>query len=115
MPTPSDFELRTLPGLWSWYDQAPRQLAFRASANAEAMAWQVALRERLTTLLGCFPDRRVDLDPHTCERVEEAGYTRELVVFQSQPGEYVPCYVLLPHDTSAPLRPVIALHGHGPG
>ena len=111
----SDFELRTLPGLWSWYDQAPRQLAFRARASAEASAWQVTLRERLVALLGGFPERRSDLDPHTLERLEEQDYTRELVVFQSQPGEYVPCYVLLPRNASAPLRPVIALHGHGPG
>ncbi|MFL5802247.1 MAG: alpha/beta hydrolase family protein, partial [Roseiflexaceae bacterium] len=40
-------------------------------------------------------------------------YTRELLVFQSQPGEYVPCYVLTPRAAGAPLRPVIALHGHG--
>jgi dienelactone hydrolase len=115
MPNLTDFELRTLPGLWSWYEQAPRQLAFRAHTSAEAAAWQLALRERLAALLGGFPDRSVDLDPHTFERVEEDGYTRELVVFQSRPGEYVPCYALLPHGASAPLRPVIALHGHGSG
>jgi dienelactone hydrolase len=111
----TDFELRTLPGLWNWYEQAPRQLAFRARTSAEAIAWQTALRERLAALLGGFPDHRVDLDVHTFERVEEESYTREMVVFQSLPGEYVPCYVLLPRDTSAPLRPMIALHGHGPG
>jgi dienelactone hydrolase len=115
MPNLTDFELRTLPALWGWYEHAPRQLAFRARTSAEAVAWQFALRERLAALLGGFPDRRADLDPHTIERVEEEGYTRELVVFQSQPGEYVPCYVLLPRSASPPLRPVIALHGHGPG
>jgi dienelactone hydrolase len=111
----TDYELRTLPGLWSWYEQAPRQLAFRARTTGEAVAWQTALRERLAALLGGFPDGRVDLDAQTFERVEEENYTREMVVFQSQPGEYVPCYVLLPRDAKAPLRPVIALHGHGPG
>jgi dienelactone hydrolase len=115
MPNLTDFELSTLPGLWTWYEQAPRQLAFRARTRAEATTWQFALRRQLTTLLGGFPDHRADLDPHTIERVEEDGYIRELVVFQSQPGEYVPCYVLLPHATLTPLHPVIALHGHGPG
>jgi dienelactone hydrolase len=111
----TDFELRTLPGLWGWYEQAPRQLAFRARTSAEAAAWQLALRERLAALLGGFPDRRASLDPHLIEHVEEDSYTRELVVFQSQPGEYVPCYVLLPRAAPTPLRSVIALHGHGPG
>src|SRR5690606_21946329 len=30
MPKLSDFELRTLPGLWRWADDAPRRMAFRA-------------------------------------------------------------------------------------
>jgi dienelactone hydrolase len=115
MSSLNDFELRTLPGLWSLYEQAPRQLAFRADTKAEATVWQTTLRQRLTALLGGFPDHTTDLDAHIFERVEEENYTRELVVFQSQPGEYVPCYVLLPREASAPLHPVIALHGHGPG
>src|SRR5262249_40148313 len=44
--------------------------------------------------------------------VQEQGYTRELVVIQTQPGEYMPVYVLIPQGVSAPYRPVIALHGH---
>src|SRR5262249_45050743 len=36
----------------------------------------------------------------------------ELVVIQTQPGEYMPCYVLIPQNTAQPYRPVIALHGH---
>jgi dienelactone hydrolase len=113
MPNLSDFELRTLPELWRHYEHAPRQLAFRARTRAEADAWQAALRERLRQLLGGFPETAPDLDVHTIETVEEDGYTRELLVFQSQPGEYVPCYVLTPRAPNAPLRPVIALHGHG--
>ena len=110
----TDFELRTLPGLWSSYEQTPRQLGFQARSQAEAAAWQTALRERLAQLLGGFPKQRVDLDAHMIDCAEDDGFTRELVVFQSQPGAYVPCYVLIPHS-APPFRPVIALHGHGTG
>ncbi len=112
MPNLHDFELRTLPRLWAGYEHALRQLAFRAQDSAEAEAWQAALRERLRQLLG-VPNTRPSLDIHTIEVVEEEEYTRELLVFQSQPGEYVPCYVLTPRGAAPPLRPVIALHGHG--
>lgn len=115
MPELADFELRTLPGLWRRYAQMPRQLAFRARSRAEAEAWQSALRTTLSNLLGGFPTARPALDPHSLEVVEEDGFTRELVVFQSQPGEYVPCYVLVPRQADPPYRPVIALHGHGAG
>src|SRR5260221_2522665 len=112
MPKLSDFQLGTVPGLLRWYDQGPRRLAFRASTLAEALAWQAELRETLARLLGGPPTERCDLDPHLIETVAEEGFTRELVVFQSLPGEYVPCYVLIPRGATAPHRAVIALHGH---
>jgi dienelactone hydrolase len=113
MPTLADFPLGTVPGLLRRYDALPRRLAFSAGTRAEAEAWQAELRAVLARLLGGLPLQTCDLDPHTLESVEEDGYTRELVVFQSQPGEYVPCYVLIPRGAAAPYRPVIALHGHG--
>jgi dienelactone hydrolase len=109
----SDFELRTLPGLWHEVDQTPRQLAFRAQTRHEAEVWQKTLHDKLIELLGCFPADRCDLDPHPIETVEETSYTRELVVIQTQPGEYMPVHVLRPRTATPPYKPVIALHGHG--
>ena len=114
MPTLSDFQLGTVPGLLRRYDQTPRRLAFAAASRGEAEAWQMELRQTLARLLGGLPFQRCELDPHLIETVEEDGYTRQLVVFQSQPDEYVPCHVLIPRG-AAPHRPVIALHGHGSG
>src|SRR5262249_17618830 len=54
-----------------------------------------------------------DFDPHVIESVKEEGYTREKIVIQVQPGEYMPCYVLIPDSVPGPLKPMIALHGHG--
>jgi dienelactone hydrolase len=109
----TDFELRSAPGLWRWYDQSARQLAFRAQSRAEAETWQQTLRDTLTRLLGEKPTETGELDPHLIETTQENGFTRELVVFQVQPGEYMPCYVLVPQAVAPPYRPVIALHGHG--
>ena len=109
----ADFELRTLPGLQRQYDEAPRQLAFRAQTLEQAHEWQEELRDVLTRLLGGFPSECCDLDSQTLEVAQEPDYTRELIVFQSRPGEYVPCYVLIPHAALTPYRPVVALHGHG--
>jgi dienelactone hydrolase len=113
MPNLDDFELATMPGLWRWYEQSARQLAFRASSRDEAEAWQRTLRDTLTRLLGRRPDMTGPLDAQRIEIVETDGFTRELVVIQTQPGEYMPCYVLIPHQAAPPYKPVIALHGHG--
>jgi dienelactone hydrolase len=109
----SDFELRTLPGLWQQVDGTPRQLTFKAQTRPEAEVWQSTLRDKLVELLGGFPSDRCDLDPHPIETVEEASYTCELVVIQTQPGEYMPVHVLRPRAATPPYKPVIALHGHG--
>ena len=109
----SAFELRTLPGLQRQYDETPRQLAFRAQTLDQAREWQAELRATLLRLLGSFPAERCALDAETLEVVREEEFTRELIVFQSRPGEYVQCYVLIPHAAPLPLRPVVALHGHG--
>ncbi len=121
MPTPSDphdlsdFELRTLPGLWNLYDTTPRQLAFNAATQSEAEAWQQTLRAKVTQLLGGFPADRCVLDPHTLRVTEAEAFTVELIVIQTLPGEYMPVYVLIPHQPTLPLRPLIAVHGHGTG
>jgi dienelactone hydrolase len=109
----SDYELRTLPGLWQWADQTPRQLAFKAQTRREAEVWQRELRDKLIELLGGFPPGRCDLDPHPIETVEDAAFTREQVVIQTQPGEYMPVHVLHPRNATPPYKPVIAVHGHG--
>lgn len=113
MPDLDDFELRTMPGLWRWYEQSARQLAFHAQTRAEAEIWQRTLRETLTRLLGRQPDESVAPVAQRIEMIEADGFARELVVMQTQPGEYMPCYVLIPGRAAPPYKPVIALHGHG--
>jgi dienelactone hydrolase len=107
-------EYRTLPGLWRQYAATERSLAFQAESVAEARAWQLRLREELIRLLGGFPDQACDLSPRILETRQEDGFTCQMVAIQTLPGEYMPCWVLIPPpETGTNLKPVIALHGHG--
>src|SRR5258708_9417314 len=109
----SDFELTTLPGLFRWYDQSARQMAFRAQSWIEAEMWQRDLRDVIMRVLGDLPAVPPSLDPHVIEVVETEHCRREYVVIQTRVGEYMPCYVLIPQAAKPPYKPVIALHGHG--
>src|SRR5512135_933720 len=109
--------LSTLTYLWQQYEAGPRQLAFRARTLDEWQVWRKTLHARLAECLGELPVSReadrCDLAPQVVEVVEEQDYRREKVVFYSEPGVAVPCYVLTPRTALPPYRPLIALHGHG--
>ncbi len=109
----SDYELRTMPGIWKWREQSGQQLAFSASSPEEAARWQTALRTQVWRLLGSFPTEYPDPQPALVETSEMPEFLCELMVIQTLPGEYLPFYVLTPHQAAKPLTPVIALHGHG--
>ncbi len=113
MPTLDDFELRTMPGLWRWYEQSARQLTFHAQTREQAESWQTTLRETLMRLLGRLPEKPATPDVQLIETVETPEFTRQLIVVQTAPGEYMPCYVLLPHAPRPASKTIIALHGHG--
>ncbi len=107
-------EFRSLPGLWRDHATRGRSLAFSAQTEAEARQWQRHLRLELATRLGGFAPTSCPLDPHLLERRTEPGFTSELIALQTMPGEYMPCFVLIPDQpASIPLKPIIALHGHG--
>jgi dienelactone hydrolase len=94
------------------YAATARPLAFRARTREEVPAWREALRTRLKETLNVPHDVR-PLAAETVSRETPDGYTRELVVLRAPVGG-VPVYVLRP-DGAGPFRPVIAMHGHGPG
>ncbi len=107
-------EFRTLPGLWQAYANSGRSHSFKARQLPEAQAWQSHLRGKLIRLLGGFPAIRCDLSPKLLETSIQAGFVCEKIAIQTLPGEYMPCFVLAPISKGgAPLKPVIALHGHG--
>jgi dienelactone hydrolase len=112
--TETDLEFRTLPGLWREYAEKGRSFAFEAGDLQAALEWQRDLRTKLIALLGGFPAQACDLSPRDLGVHEEDGFTCQKIAIQTQPGEYMPCRVLLPPTKAGSrLQPVIALHGHG--
>jgi dienelactone hydrolase len=112
--TVTDLEFRTLPGLWREYAEKGRMFAFQAEDPQAALEWQGRLRAELTTLLGGFPAQACDLSPRVLDEYPEDDFTCQKIAIQTRLGEYMPCRVLLPSaQAGAPLKPVIALHGHG--
>lgn len=118
-PTPDnrsldDFELRTLPGLNQRAAQHSRQLRYQPDVYVAVEEWQGQLRAKIWQLLGVKPEQPIlDLTPVTIEHTVGDDFDTTLVVLQTEPGEFPPCYILKPHHVEPPYTPVIALHGHG--
>jgi dienelactone hydrolase len=97
------------------YAAAPRRLRFEARTRSDAENWQTALRSKVTELVGGFPAARPALRPTTLETRAFPGYTREKIVFDSQPGVSVLAYLLLPEKARRPSPVMICVPGHGRG
>lgn len=109
-----EFELRTLPGLNQRAAQNSRQLRFLPDTYVAVDEWQGLLRAKIWQLLGVQPGLPIgDLTAETIEHTAGDDFDTTLIVLQTEPGEFLPCYVLTPHQVAPPYKPVIALHGHG--
>jgi len=97
------------------YAAALRQLRFKATTPAQALAWQKRLKAKLIELLGGFPVSRSPLAPVTLETRTFPGYRREKIVFDSRPGVSVLAYLLLPDRAAKPAATMICVPGHGRG
>jgi dienelactone hydrolase len=109
----ADFELRSTPGLFNRLDNSGRKLAFKATTPEEVATWQNVLRSEVTRLLGEMPGEQCDPQPTLIESVDTPDFTRDLMVLQTIAGDFMPFYVLTPHNAPKPYKPVVALHGHG--
>lgn len=107
-----EFEGRTMPSLWRWYENESRKLSFK-NTTLGVKDWQQQLREKILGLLGEFPAEKCALDVRMIESISEGTIRRDKIVLQTQLGEYMPCYVLTPLENNAPHPTIIALHGHG--
>ncbi len=112
--TDTNLEFRSLPGLWKEYADITRALTFDEGRFLDRDKWQASLRAAVWSLLGVSPGQICSPSPQILDLHEEERFTIQTVAIQTQPGEYMPCYVLIPRQpANTPLKPVIALHGHG--
>ncbi|MBQ8510510.1 MAG: hypothetical protein IJ493_11450 [Clostridia bacterium] len=77
--------------------------------------WQARAREKLGELLGM--DKMVPAELLVEIDFDKAGdeYREIRFRFQSEPGYYVPCHMLIPNGAAAPLNTVICMQGHSKG
>lgn len=89
--------------------------AYRYRGDVPFAQWQAGARQRLRELLGldymemCDPSFEIE-----SETVKEQ-YTLIRFSFQSEPGYYVPGYVLIPRTGSARFPVMVCLQGHSTG
>lgn len=76
--------------------------------------WQPKAYEKLKDLLG-LPLVRCDADYTVLKETKTEQYTRIDFEFQSEPGYYVPCAMLIPAGITGPVPVAICLQGHSTG
>ena len=69
------------------------------------------LRDRIIACLGKFPGR-VPLEPRILSVESQEGYSRQLVEYQVEVGEWAPAYLLVPYDVCDPAPAILAIHQH---
>ena len=97
------------------YDEGRREYAFSAETAAETDAWCTALRARLRDIAGV--DRGIPCDPRPeYVRTDEIdGLAAEYHTIQTEPGVFMPYYLIRPGTRSENLPVMIIPHGHGGG
>jgi dienelactone hydrolase len=68
------------------------------------------IRERISRILGSFPDHIPTPAPEILEEIHEDGYVRRLVSYASESDERLPAYVLIPDRLEAPAPAMLCLH-----
>ena len=103
----------TLPAMQRKYDALARKDAFSGTTPEEFEAWRTAARARLHGLLGMDLMEPCDLQPRLLESVRLPGnITREKVLLQTEPGVYMPVYILIPDQKAENYRPFLCPPGH---
>ncbi len=82
--------------------------------NRDFNKWRADVREKLADLLG-LPLPKCDAEIEMEHTKEYSEYTEYKFKVQTEPGYFVPCYLLIPANTTKPLPLTVCLSGHGGG
>jgi dienelactone hydrolase len=88
-------------------------LAFNGQRITASGDWPARRRSILgviQAILGPSPATRPPLETRTLEETPLEGYIRRRVMYQSEPGEFVPAFLLVPRKLDAPAPAVICPH-----
>ncbi len=115
----------SLPAMLRKYDKYGRKDAFTGTKKEEFLAWQGRSRRILRELLGLGKMEYCDLCPATKSIISldmrqdfdrfavPAGIRREKTVIQTEPGVYLPFYLLIPQEAGKDTPVFICPPGHG--
>ena len=96
--------------------QNPPRLAFQARTQGEWQEWHSRLLAKTWELLRIPDEPRVPLNPRVVESVQDDGFRRDKVVYDTMDGFSVPAWLLIPDVLRAqPCPAILALHGHPHG
>ncbi len=87
---------------------------FGGTTPEDLRTWQSRFREILIGLLGILP-QRADLCLEFQNETACGSFVRHRIRYQTEPGVYVPAYLLVPQDLhpDKPTPGLLCLHGHG--
>ena len=88
---------------------------FSGETAAEFRAWQHRRRQRLHRHIAAQVSGPCPLNPRLVERQYGPTCIREKVLIQTEPGFWIPAYVVTPHGAQGRLPAIIFYHGSGPG
>lgn len=92
-----------------------REYGYGGQTGDAFAAWQNAIREELSSVLGLPAIRTTgscDLDPECLGTETKDGYERQTWQVQTEPDFHVPFDLLLPSGGEPPYPVVFAIHGH---
>ncbi|MGE0132851.1 MAG: alpha/beta hydrolase family protein [Blastocatellales bacterium] len=69
-----------------------------------------AIKRVLQVFLGAPPKTKPPLEPRTLEETARGDHTLRKLVYQTEPGEFVPAYLLIPKNTNRRAPAVICPH-----
>jgi hypothetical protein len=81
----------------------------------EFLAWQRRMRQKVALWLDVNSAGRCDPEPRLVERQDGPTCVREKWLIQSEPGVWVPGFLIRPHGMTGRRPLIYHLHGSGPG
>lgn len=107
----------TMEYLLDVYDKTSRKMGVRAKNMKEFQEWKEKARYKLWEITGLDQMQKCDLNPKLLESKKMDGYKRDKIIIQTEPGVWMPFYVLIPGDLKIGEKRqcMIAPHGHGSG
>ena len=88
---------------------------FTGKTRKEFFLWQAQLRRKYREWARRSVSGECDLAPRLLERQTGPTCVRDKIALQTEPGMWLPAYVIYPRTAPATMPAVLLIHGSGPG